>query len=126
MVSSRRVPQTVGCTGPRVAVRWVDLGGTGLQNSPESGSLRGMADSAEKLSPEAEALLEGFRRLSASEQHRLALRISKLARQATDEGWLAYARGEAARGFAALDRGEGISATVEEHMAAIDALTAES
>ena len=106
-------------------MRWT-FGGTGLQNSPESGIIRRVADSAEKLSPEAEAWLEGFGRLSRREQHRLAIRILKLAMQATDEGWLAYARREAAKGFAALDRGEGISATVEEHMAAIDALTAES
>jgi hypothetical protein len=35
--------------------------------------------------------------------------------------WLDYARKEAEDGFAELDRGEGIRATVAEHLARIDA-----
>jgi Arc/MetJ-type ribon-helix-helix transcriptional regulator len=42
-------------------------------------------------------------------------------RDDADEEWLAYARREAASGFAALDRGEGIRGTADEHMARIDA-----
>lgn len=84
-----------------------------------------MADSAQKLSPEAEALLEGFRRLSGEEQRRFAIRVSTMAMQGNEDMWLAYARAAAEHGFAALDRGEGIGATVDEHMAAIDALARE-
>ena len=43
------------------------------------------------------------------------------AREQADQEWLAYARNEAEDGFAALDRGEGIRGTVDEHMARIDA-----
>lgn len=43
------------------------------------------------------------------------------ARDHADQEWLIYARGEAESGFAALDRGEGISGTAHEHMARIDA-----
>lgn len=42
-------------------------------------------------------------------------------RDEADQEWLAYARREAESGFAALDRHEGIRATVAEHMARIDA-----
>jgi hypothetical protein len=42
--------------------------------------------------------------------------------QRRESDWLAYARKEAAEGFAALDRGEGILATVDENMAAVDEL----
>jgi antitoxin ParD1/3/4 len=42
-------------------------------------------------------------------------------REQAEQDWLAYARKEAAEGFAELDRGEGISGTVDEHMARIDA-----
>jgi hypothetical protein len=41
-------------------------------------------------------------------------------RDQADHEWLAYARKEAEVGFAALDRGEGIRGTVDEHMARID------
>ena len=43
------------------------------------------------------------------------------AREQADQEWLAYARNEAEDGFAALDLGEGIRGTVDEHMARIDA-----
>lgn len=46
-------------------------------------------------------------------------------RSASKEEWLADARKEAAEGFAELDRGEGISGTVDEHMARIDAAVRE-
>jgi Arc/MetJ-type ribon-helix-helix transcriptional regulator len=42
-------------------------------------------------------------------------------RAEAEKEWLAYARNEATEGFAELDRGEGISGTVDEHMARIDA-----
>lgn len=42
-------------------------------------------------------------------------------RDQADQEWLTYARQEAESGFAALDRGEGIRGTVDEHMARIDA-----
>ena len=42
-------------------------------------------------------------------------------RDQADQEWLAHARKEAEVGFAALDRGEGIRGTVDEHMARIDA-----
>jgi antitoxin ParD1/3/4 len=42
-------------------------------------------------------------------------------RDQADQEWLADARKEAESGFAALDRGEGIRGTVDEHMARIDA-----
>jgi hypothetical protein len=38
-----------------------------------------------------------------------------------DQEWLTRARKEAESGFAALDRGEGICGTVDEHIARIDA-----
>jgi Arc/MetJ-type ribon-helix-helix transcriptional regulator len=43
------------------------------------------------------------------------------ARDEADQEWLAHARREAESGFAELDRGEGIRATADEHMARIDA-----
>jgi hypothetical protein len=43
-------------------------------------------------------------------------------RDQANQEWLAYARKEAEIGFAALDRGEGIRGTVDEHMARIDAV----
>jgi hypothetical protein len=43
-------------------------------------------------------------------------------RDQANQEWLAYARKEAEIGFAALDRGEGICGTVDEHMARIDAV----
>jgi Arc/MetJ-type ribon-helix-helix transcriptional regulator len=43
------------------------------------------------------------------------------ARDQADQEWLLDARREAENGFAALDRGEGIRGTVDEHMARIDA-----
>ena len=46
-------------------------------------------------------------------------------RAQAEQEWLAYARKEAAEGFAELDRGEGISGTVDEHMARIDAAVRE-
>jgi Arc/MetJ-type ribon-helix-helix transcriptional regulator len=42
-------------------------------------------------------------------------------RDETEQEWLAYARREAERGFAALDRDEGFRGTADEHMARIDA-----
>ena len=42
-------------------------------------------------------------------------------RDEADQEWLAYARGDAESGFAALDRDEGIRGTADEHMARIDA-----
>lgn len=42
-------------------------------------------------------------------------------RDRADQEWLADARCEAADGFAALDRGEGVRSTVAELMARIDA-----
>lgn len=42
-------------------------------------------------------------------------------RDEAGQEWLAYAQREAESGFAALDRGEGIRGTVDEHMARIDA-----
>lgn len=46
-------------------------------------------------------------------------------RSASRQEWLAYARKEAAEGFVELDRGEGVSGTVNEHMARIDAAVRE-
>ena len=43
------------------------------------------------------------------------------ARDQADQEWLLDARREAENGFAAIDRGEGIRGTVDEHMARIDA-----
>jgi len=42
-------------------------------------------------------------------------------RDEVDHQWLDYARHEAEKGFAELDRGDGIAGTVDEHMARIDA-----
>jgi Arc/MetJ-type ribon-helix-helix transcriptional regulator len=42
-------------------------------------------------------------------------------REQDEQAWLEYARKEAAEGFAELERGEGISGTVDQHMARIDA-----
>jgi len=41
-------------------------------------------------------------------------------RDQADQEWLAYARKGAENGFAALDRGEGILGSVDEHLARID------
>lgn len=42
-------------------------------------------------------------------------------RDEADQEWLAHARREAETGFAALDRGEGIPGTADQHMERIDA-----
>lgn len=42
------------------------------------------------------------------------------ARDQADQEWLAHVRSVAEDGFAALDRGEGIRGTADEHMARID------
>jgi Arc/MetJ-type ribon-helix-helix transcriptional regulator len=41
-------------------------------------------------------------------------------RAAAEQEWLAFAQREAADGFAALDRGEGLSGTAGQHMSRID------
>jgi hypothetical protein len=66
----------------------------------------------------AEALVAAGRAGSIEEVVRAGIAVL----DQRDPEWLAYARKEAADGFAELDRGEGILATVDEHMAAIDEL----
>ena len=46
-------------------------------------------------------------------------------RAQAEQEWLVCARKEATDGFAELDGGEGISGTVDEHMARIDAVVRE-
>ena len=58
----------------------------------------------------------------ASIEEALSAGIEALqARDEADQEWLAHARREAESGFAALDQGEGIRGTADEHMARIDA-----
>lgn len=58
----------------------------------------------------------------ASIEEVLAAGVEALeARDEADRDWIAYARRESDAGFAALDRGEGIQGTADEHMARIDA-----
>lgn len=76
-------------------------------------------DLSEEVVRSAQALVAAGRAGSLEEVVRAGIAV--LGEPGTD--WLAHARKEAIEGFAALDRGEGVLATVDEHMVAIDELT---
>jgi Arc/MetJ-type ribon-helix-helix transcriptional regulator len=76
------------------------------------------ADLPENVARYAEAQVAAGR--FSSIEHVLSAGVEALKqREQDEEDWLAYARREAAEGFAELDDGQGILGTVDEHMARV-------